>query len=115
MTLEKVKKRAQEYCEAHGLYFHFNPNSHFITIGQSGFSLHNLDIEMVDAILDRCREEHEEIETVKWKSGLMSEALCHVDKGPTRTAIEDELSRVLDEHTLDKVARVFYKYGMCKA
>jgi len=109
--IEEIKARTQEFCNAHGLRYDYFENGWFM-VGQAAFRLQ--DVESLDEladILDQCNQEHKEIEQIKWEPGLLYQALHKIDDDPTKTAIEDELARVLNQEALDKIARVFYKYS----
>lgn len=104
-----VSRRAEEFCRAHGIIFASDDG--FITVGQSGFDVDDVrDEKELQSTLDQCLREHNEIEAISWKSGLLYDALHRVGDDPTKAGIEEELARILDKTALDKIARVFYKY-----
>jgi len=110
MSKDRIKARAMEFCQAHGLQFVDEGDGNF-AIGQSSFYVEGVMTEdELSKTLDECLNEHRDIENVTWKKGLLYKALEFVTEGPIRSAIEDELGAVLDKPALDKIARVFYKY-----
>jgi hypothetical protein len=109
--IETMKTRAQEFCLAHGLNYNYDSSVQFITVGQAGFWAEDVDsVDELGEVLNQCKQEHEEIEAVKWEKGLLYRALRRVGDDPVKSMIEEELGRVLNQETLDKVARVFWKY-----
>ena len=114
MEIETIKTRAHEFCVAHGLNYNYDENAKFVTIGQAGFWMEDIglspsDEELTD-VLNQCKQEHEQIEAIKWEDGLLYHALQNIYDDPVKSMIEDELGQVLNQEALDKVARVFWKY-----
>ena len=118
---DKVKTAIRQFCNAHGLLYADDGVSDWITIGHVSVHFDDLDVLKGDVmdevalleILNECKIEHEKIENIEWDSGKMFDTLKALDgdRGtPIRSAIADELGQVLDQPTLNKVLRVFYKY-----
>jgi len=105
-----LKRRAKSFCDAHGLKYNYSESyGGFIGIGQSGFWVSDASPDEVQSILEDCLTEHKKFEQVVWEPGLLYKALHDIDD-PIKSAIEDELGDVFDKKTLDKIARIFYKY-----
>jgi hypothetical protein len=115
--IETIKTRAHEFCNAHGLNYNYDEKATFVTVGQAGFWItevgsdgHPIDDGELDDVLNQCKQEHEQIEAIRWEDGLLYQALHNVGDDPVKSMIEDELGCVLSPEALDKVARVFWKY-----
>ena len=109
--IETIKTRAREFCLAHGLSYNYDGDANFVTVGQAGFWIEDIgSVEELTDVLSECKQEHEQIEAIKWEKGLLYHALHNVGDDPTKSMIEEELGRVLPPEILDKIARVFWKY-----
>ena len=109
-TTEDIKQRAQEFCTAHGLHYAHSSDNEWVSIGQAGFYVEDVGPGELLDVLNECKKEHETIEKVEWEPGLIYKALHCVDDDPIKSGIEEELAQIFDADTLNKIARVFYKY-----
>jgi len=106
-----IKEKVKAFCDSNGLRYEYIASARpCFVVGHSGFCASDVaDEDELQQVLGQCLEEHKQIENVVWESGVLYNALS-IDDGPARAAIEEELSRVFDRATLDKIARIFYKH-----